>query len=138
MINGLVILSDRPVPWNAEHTNPPGGLEKYFKDNVIAGPGSFTGVRVALSVATPGPFMLFTTFAGFLAGGLRGAAIATFFVFLPSFVFVLVGARYVEQVRNNREIQAFLAGISAAVVGLIVVVSLDLIPEALTGLSPRV
>lgn len=88
---------------------------------------------VALSVATPGPFMLFTTFAGFLAGGLRGAAIATFFVFLPSFVFVLVGARYVEQVRNNREIQAFLAGISAAVVGVIVVVSLDLIPEALEG-----
>jgi chromate transporter len=88
---------------------------------------------VALSVATPGPFMLFTTFAGFLAGGLRGAVIATFFVFLPSFVFVLVGARYVEQVRNNREIQAFLAGISAAVVGVIVVVSLDLIPEALEG-----
>ena len=88
---------------------------------------------VALSVATPGPFMLFTTFVGFLAGGLRGAVIATFFVFLPSFVFVLVGARYVEQVRNNREIQAFLAGISAAVVGVIVVVSLDLIPEALEG-----
>jgi chromate transporter len=88
---------------------------------------------VALSVATPGPFMLFTTFAGFLAGGLRGAAIATFFVFLPSFVLVLVGARYVEQVRNNREIQAFLAGVSAAVVGLILVVSLDLVPEALVG-----
>ena len=88
---------------------------------------------VALSVATPGPFMLFTTFAGFLAGGLRGAALATFFVFLPSFVFVLVGARYVEQVRNNREIQAFLAGVSAAVVGVILVVSLDLIPEALVG-----
>ena len=88
---------------------------------------------VALSVATPGPFMLFTTFAGFLAGGLRGAAIATFFVFLPSFVLVLVGARYVEQVRNNREIQAFLAGVSAAVVGVILVVSLDLVPEALVG-----
>src|SRR5260370_30361789 len=34
VINGLVILSDRPVPWNAEHTNPPGGLEKYYQDNV--------------------------------------------------------------------------------------------------------
>ena len=41
MINGLVILSDRPVPWNAEHTNPPGGLEKYYQDNVIGGPGAF-------------------------------------------------------------------------------------------------
>ena len=41
VVNGLVILSDRPVPWNAEHTNPPGGLEKYYQDNVIGGPGAF-------------------------------------------------------------------------------------------------
>jgi hypothetical protein len=41
VINGLVILSDRPVPWNAEHTNPPGGLEKYYQDNVVGGPGAF-------------------------------------------------------------------------------------------------
>lgn len=89
---------------------------------------------VALSVATPGPFMLFTTFTGFLAGGLRGAIIATFFVFLPSFVFVLAGAPYIEMVRNNARIQAFLAGASAAVVGVIVVVTLDLIPSALVDL----
>ncbi len=88
---------------------------------------------VALSVATPGPFMLFATFAGFLAGGLRGALIATFFVFLPSFVFVLGGARYIELVRDNRWLQAFLAGVSASVVGVIVVVSIDLIPTALAG-----
>src|SRR5919199_895972 len=86
---------------------------------------------VALSVATPGPFMLFTTFTGYLAGGVMGAVIATFFVFLPSFVFVIAGARYVEQVRHNRSVQAFLAGASAAVVGVIFVVSLELIPEAL-------
>ena len=43
-INGLVILSDRSVPWNAEHTNPPGGPEKYYQDNVRGGPGSFVMV----------------------------------------------------------------------------------------------
>jgi chromate transporter len=86
---------------------------------------------VALSVATPGPFMLFTTFVGYLAGGVIGAALATFFVFLPSFVFVIAGVHYIEKVRGNRMIQAFLAGVSAAVVGVIAVVSLDLIPEAL-------
>jgi uncharacterized protein DUF1194 len=43
-INGLVILSDRQVPWNAEHTNPPGGLEQYYRDNVMGGPGSFVMV----------------------------------------------------------------------------------------------
>lgn len=88
---------------------------------------------VALSVATPGPFMLFTTFAGYVAGGMGGAALATFFVFLPSFIFVLLGVHYVEKVRENRAIQAFLAGVSAAVVGVIAVVSLDLIPEALVN-----
>jgi Protein of unknown function (DUF1194) len=40
-INGLVILSDTPLPWNPEHTNPPGGLTKYYRDNVVGGPGSF-------------------------------------------------------------------------------------------------
>jgi chromate transporter len=86
---------------------------------------------VALSVATPGPFMLFTTFVGYVAKGVPGAVLATFFVFLPSFVFVIAGVHYVEMVRDNRFIQAFLAGVSAAVVGVIAVVSLDLIPEAL-------
>jgi len=43
-INGLVILSDRPLAWNPEHTNPPGGLPSYFKDNVIGGPGAFVMV----------------------------------------------------------------------------------------------
>ena len=40
-INGLVILSDRPLAWNPEHTNPPGGLAKYYQDHVIGGPGAF-------------------------------------------------------------------------------------------------
>ena len=41
IINGLVILSETPLPWNPEHTNPPGGLTRYYRDNVIGGPGSF-------------------------------------------------------------------------------------------------
>jgi len=40
-INGLAILSETPLPWNPEHTNPAGGLTKYYRDNVIGGPGSF-------------------------------------------------------------------------------------------------
>jgi hypothetical protein len=43
-INGLVILSERPIPWNVEHTNPPGGLENYYRENVIGGPGAFVMV----------------------------------------------------------------------------------------------
>jgi hypothetical protein len=43
-INGLVILSDHPLSWNAEHTNPPGGLDRYYQDNVIGGAGAFVMV----------------------------------------------------------------------------------------------
>ncbi|HEX2215407.1 MAG TPA: DUF1194 domain-containing protein [Xanthobacteraceae bacterium] len=40
-INGLVILSERPLAWNPDHTHPPGGLANYYQDNVIGGPGAF-------------------------------------------------------------------------------------------------
>ena len=40
-INGLVILSERPLPWNPAHTNPPGGLANYYRENVVGGPAAF-------------------------------------------------------------------------------------------------
>ncbi len=43
-INGLVILSETPLAWNADHTNPPGGLANYYRDNVIGGVGAFVMV----------------------------------------------------------------------------------------------
>jgi hypothetical protein len=43
-INGLVILSDNPMSWNPDHTNPPGGLDNYYRNNVVGGPGAFVMV----------------------------------------------------------------------------------------------
>ncbi|MGH6665612.1 MAG: DUF1194 domain-containing protein [Pseudolabrys sp.] len=40
-INGLVILSEHPLPWNPEHTNPPGGLANYYRNNVVGRPDAF-------------------------------------------------------------------------------------------------
>lgn len=40
-INGLVILSPEPMPWNPWHTHPPGGLNEYYRQNVVGGPGAF-------------------------------------------------------------------------------------------------
>jgi hypothetical protein len=40
-INGLVILSDQPLPTNPLHTHPPGGLTAWYENNVIGGPGAF-------------------------------------------------------------------------------------------------
>jgi hypothetical protein len=43
-INGLVILSENPMSWNPDHTNPPGGLANYYKTNVVGGPNAFVMV----------------------------------------------------------------------------------------------
>jgi hypothetical protein len=40
-VNGLVILTDARSLLSSQHTNPPGGLEKYYRDNVTGGPGAF-------------------------------------------------------------------------------------------------
>jgi hypothetical protein len=44
IINGIVILTDIRYAQNPQHTNPPGGIEKYYRENVIGGPGSFVMV----------------------------------------------------------------------------------------------
>jgi hypothetical protein len=44
VINALVILTPPGESFRPEHTNPPGGLEKYYQDNVVGGPGAFTVV----------------------------------------------------------------------------------------------
>jgi hypothetical protein len=43
-VNGLVILSETPLVWNPEHTNPAGGLAEYYRRNVIGGPNAFVMV----------------------------------------------------------------------------------------------
>ncbi|HUQ16662.1 MAG TPA: chromate efflux transporter [Candidatus Saccharimonadales bacterium] len=86
---------------------------------------------VALSIATPGPFMLFATWAGYLIAGVPGAAAATVLVFLPSFILVLAAARRIEQMRERPAVRRFLAGVSAGVVAVILLVTLELAPAAL-------
>ena len=68
-INGLVILSDHPLSWNAEHTNPPGGLDKYYESNVIGGPGAF--VMVAQNFNSFGQAIINKMIAEIAAGGAR-------------------------------------------------------------------
>jgi len=66
-INGLVILSDHPLTWNAEHTNPPGGLAKYYETNVVGGPGAF--VMVAQNFNSFGQAIINKMIAEIAAGG---------------------------------------------------------------------
>jgi chromate transporter len=86
---------------------------------------------LALAETTPGPLVLVLPFVGFLAAyaspggvpslaaGVIGAAITAWATFVPSFLWILLGAPYVERLRANSRLAAALAAITAAVLGVI-------------------
>jgi chromate transporter len=89
---------------------------------------------LALGETTPGPLIMVVTFVGFVAGWVKevfgpdalfasafiASAIATFFTFLPSFIFILMGGPFIETTHGNLKLTAPLTAITAAVVGVIV------------------
>ena len=106
-----------------------GGVEQY---------GWLTGAQMidglALGETTPGPLIMIVTYVGFIGGwtkqvfggdmlalgGIAGALVATFFTFLPSFLFILVGGPAIEASRHDIKLSAPLLAITAAVVGVII------------------
>jgi chromate transporter len=82
---------------------------------------------LALSGILPAPLIIFTTFVGYLGGGPLGAIALTAGAFLPAFLFTIVGHRFFERLIANPTVQVALDGVTAAVVGLIVVTSAQLL-----------
>ena len=74
---------------------------------------------LALGETTPGPLIMVVAFVGFLGAGTAGALTATFFTFLPSFLFILLGGPLVEATRADARLNAPLTAVTAAVVGVI-------------------
>jgi chromate transporter len=86
---------------------------------------------LGLAETTPGPLILVTQFVGFLAAygnpapftpiaaGLIAAVLTTWVTFVPSMMWIFVGAPYIEGLRSNRQLAGALAAITAAVVGVI-------------------
>jgi hypothetical protein len=73
-INGLVILSERPLSWNPDHTHPPGGLDNYYRENVTGGAGSF--VMVAENFSSFGKALLNKLVAEIAQGSPKQHALA--------------------------------------------------------------
>ena len=108
----------------------------YVYQNAVEHFGWLTGPQMmdglALGETTPGPLIMVVTWVGYLGGvsrlvagnpvaaGLAGAAVATFFTFLPSFLFILAGGPIVEATRGELKFTAPLIAITAAVVGVII------------------
>ncbi len=88
---------------------------------------------LALGETTPGPLIMVVAFVGFVGGWVKevagsqalflgaalAACVATWFTFLPSFLFILAGGPWVESTRGNLKLTAPLAAVTAAVVGVI-------------------
>jgi chromate transporter len=87
---------------------------------------------LALAETTPGPLIMVLQFVGFMAGwnnpvlglsqtesAILGALITTYTTFLPSFLFIFLGAPYIEYLRGNKVLTGALSGITSAVVGVI-------------------
>ncbi|MEJ5212077.1 MAG: chromate efflux transporter [Burkholderiales bacterium] len=103
-----------------------GAVEHY---GWLTGPQMMDGL--ALGETTPGPLIMVVTWIGYLGGvakgvsespvaaGMAGAAVATFFTFLPSFLFILAGGPLVEATRSEFRFTAPLTAITAAVVGVV-------------------
>ena len=86
---------------------------------------------IAVGQITPGPVLSSSTFVGFLAGGFWGGVASTVGVFLPSFIIVAITAPLVKKMRENAISSAFLKGVNAAVVALILMVCVNLAQNAL-------
>lgn len=86
---------------------------------------------IAVGQITPGPVLSSSTFVGFIAGGFWGGIASTVGVFLPSFIIVAITAPLVKKLRENEITSAFLGGVNAAVVALILMVCVNLAQNAL-------
>jgi chromate transporter len=74
---------------------------------------------VALAGILPAPLVIFATFAGYVAGGLEGAIAITIGMFLPAFAFSMIFFERLEAIVENPALHRILAGVAAAVVGVI-------------------
>ena len=105
---------------------------------------------LALAETTPGPLIMVLQFVGFIAawnnpGGMDqttsavlGALVTTYVTFLPCFLFIFIGAPYIEVLRGNKNLTGALSGVTAAVVGVILNLALVfgaavILPQGIAG-----
>jgi chromate transporter len=89
---------------------------------------------LALSSLLPAPLIIFSTFVGYLGGGIWGAVLITVAIFTPAFAFTMIGHGYLEHLVENQSAHAFLDGVTAGVVGLIGATALGILSQTVSGL----
>ena len=89
---------------------------------------------LAMSGVLPAPLIIFSTFVGYVAGGLTGALVMTLGIFLPAFVFPIFFHRQLVAVAQNVRLHPFLLGVAAGVIGLIASVTVQIVDTSVVDL----
>jgi len=91
---------------------------------------------IALTGVLPTPLLMFGTFLGYMATGVDGALLVTVAIFLPAFLFTLIGHKYFEKILIHKPLHGFLDGVSAGVAGILIMTAIDfLIPVMNSNVS---
>lgn len=93
---------------------------------------------VAVGQVTPGPVFTTATFIGYLLGGPKGATLATFAIFAPSFMFVAASRPLLPRIRRLAVTGAFLDGVNVGAVALMAAVTVQLSRTAIVDLTTGV
>ena len=114
----------------------------YLHDAAVDGQHWLTDTQfvdgLAMSGALPAPLIIFSTFVGYIAGGLGGGLAMTVGIFLPAFVFPIFFHRWLVAVADNPRIRPFLLGVAAGVIGLIAAVTVDILDTGVVDLPTAV
>jgi chromate transporter len=114
----------------------------YLHDAAVEGQGWLSEREfvdgLAMSGILPAPLIIFSTFVGYLAGGLGGAVAITVGIFLPAFVFPIFFHRGLVAIAENPRIRPFLLGVAAGVIGLIAAVTVDIVDASVVDVPTAI
>jgi chromate transporter len=93
---------------------------------------------LAMGGILPAPLIIFSTFVGYIAGGMTGAIMMTIGIFIPAFVFPIFFHRLWVAIAENERIHAFLLGVTAGVVGLIAAVTVQILDTSIVDVPTAI
>ena len=114
----------------------------FLQDTAVEAQGWLTNAEfldgIALGGILPAPMIIFSTFVGYLAGGIAGGLAMTVGIFLPAFVLPIFFHHGLVALAENPRIRPFLLGVAAGVIGLIAAVTVEILDESVVDVPTAV
>ena len=114
----------------------------FLQESAVEGNGWLTQSEfldgLALGGILPAPLIIFSTFVGYVAGGLAGGLAMTVGIFIPAFVFPIFFHRQLVWFAHNERIRPFLLGVAAGVIGLIAAVTIDILEAGIVDVPSAI